>query len=97
MMPISLYEVVQKAWATIIFKQIYLVWHNQEVLHSDQYGYRLDNDTPITLLHDVNKIEGAIYNKKIKTSHSGASGELLTQFQGAFRSWHGLDLECHIT
>jgi hypothetical protein len=28
MRPISLYEVVQKAWTIIVSKQIHLVWHN---------------------------------------------------------------------
>jgi ribonucleotide monophosphatase NagD (HAD superfamily) len=63
MMPISLYEVVQKAWTTIISKRIHLVWHNHEVLHSGQYGLRLDNGTLMALL---NVIEGAIYTKETK-------------------------------
>jgi hypothetical protein len=29
-----------------------------------QYGYRLDNTTPMALLNLVNEIEGAIYNKE---------------------------------
>jgi hypothetical protein len=97
MRTISLYEFVQKVWITIVFKQIHLVWQNHEVLHSSQYGYRLDNGTLMALLNVVNEIEGAIYNKETKTSHSGISVEPLTQFQGTLRSWHGLDLEYCIT
>jgi hypothetical protein len=66
MRPISLYEVVRKTWTTIISKQIHLVWHNHEVLHSGQYGYRLDNGTPMALLNVVNEIERAIHNKETK-------------------------------
>jgi hypothetical protein len=33
---------------------------------SGEYGYQLDNGTPMTLLNVVNEIEGAIHNKETK-------------------------------
>jgi hypothetical protein len=36
------------------------------MLHASQYGYRLDNGTPMALLNVVNKIEGAIHIKRQK-------------------------------
>jgi hypothetical protein len=33
MRPMSLYEVVRKLWTTIIAKQIYLLWHQNDVLN----------------------------------------------------------------
>ena len=66
MRPISLYEIVRKAWTTIVAKRIHLVWHHHDVLHTDQYGYRLDNGTPMALLTVINEIEGAIHKKTTK-------------------------------
>ena len=42
MRPISLYKTLRKAWTTIIGKRIHLAWHENDVLHPKQYGYRLD-------------------------------------------------------
>jgi hypothetical protein len=51
----------------IIFKRIYIVWHNQEVLHSGQYNNQIDNGAPMALLNVTNTIEGAIHNQETKT------------------------------
>jgi hypothetical protein len=64
MRPISLYEVVRKVWTTIIAKRINLMWHNHDILHKSQYGYKLDNGTPMPLLNVANAIEDAIHNKQ---------------------------------
>ena len=66
MRPISLYEVVRKVWTTIIAKRINLMWHNHDILHKSQYGYKLDNGTPMPLLNVANAIEDAIHNKNSK-------------------------------
>jgi hypothetical protein len=80
------HETYQYVWSCAkgmdhnLSKKNHLVWHNHEVLYSDQYGFRLDNGTPMALLNVVNEIKGAIYNKETKTSRYGTSGEPLSQF-----------------
>ena len=64
--PISLYEVIRKVWTTIISKRINLAWHNEGILHGGQYGYQLDNGTPMPLLNVADEIEDAIHNRKTK-------------------------------
>jgi len=64
--PISLYEVIRKVWTTIISKRINLTWHNEGILHGGQYGYQLDNGTPMPLLNVANEIEDAIHNQRPK-------------------------------
>ena len=64
--PISLYEIIRKVWTTILAKRINKEWHDGGVLQRDQYGYRLDNGTPMPLLNIHDEIEDAIHNKKIK-------------------------------
>ena len=59
---ISLYEVIRKVWTTIIAQRIYLVWHENDVLHFSQYSYRLDKGTQMPLLSILNKIEAAVYD-----------------------------------
>ena len=62
MRPISLYEVIRKVWTTINVKHIHLVWHENDVLHPSQYGYRLDKGTQMPLLNILNKIEAAVHD-----------------------------------
>jgi len=64
MRPISLYEVLRKTWTTIIGKRIHLAWHNNDVLHNKQYGYRLDKGTPMALFSVLNEIEEANHSPK---------------------------------
>ena len=66
MRPISLYEVLRKTWTTIVAKRIHLAWHNNDVLHPAQYGYRLDNGTHMALFNVINQIEDATHNNKTK-------------------------------
>jgi hypothetical protein len=66
MRPLSLYEVIRKVWTTIIAKRINLAWHNEGLLNDAQYGYQLDNGTPMPLLNLNNEIEDAIHNRKTK-------------------------------
>ena len=66
MRPISLYEVIRKTWTTIVAKRIHLAWHNNDVLHPAQYGYRLDNGTHMALFNVINQIEDATHNHKTK-------------------------------
>jgi hypothetical protein len=66
MRPISLYEVLRKAWTTILGKRIHLVWHNNDVLHSKQYGYRLDKSTQMALFTVINEMEDAQHAKATK-------------------------------
>ena len=66
MRPISLYEVVRKAWTTIIGKRIHLIWHNNDVLHPRQYGYRLDQGTQMALFSVLNELEDAQHTKRTK-------------------------------
>jgi hypothetical protein len=66
MRPISLYEVLRKAWTTIIAKRIHLAWHNNDILHPAQYGYRLDQSTQTALFSVLNELEGAHHNKDTK-------------------------------
>jgi hypothetical protein len=61
MRSISLYEVVRKIWTTITAKRIHLVWHQNDVLHRTQYGYRLDNGTEMPLTNIINKVKKALY------------------------------------
>jgi hypothetical protein len=61
MRPISLYAVVRKIWTTIIAKQIHLEWHQNDVFHRTQYGYRLDNGTEMPLTNIINKVEKALH------------------------------------
>jgi len=63
MRPISLYEIIRKVWTTTIAKRIHLVWHNRNVPHQAQYGYRLDQGTMMPLLNVINQIEGANVSK----------------------------------
>jgi hypothetical protein len=66
MRPISLYEVLRKAWTTIIARRIHLEWHNNDVLHKSQYGYRLDQGTHMALFSVINQIEDANHTKTTK-------------------------------
>ena len=66
MRPISLYETLRKAWTTIIGKRIHLAWHENDVLHPKQYGYRLDQGTHMALFSVLNQIEGANHSKSTK-------------------------------
>ena len=66
MRPISLYEILRKLWTTIIAKRINLEWHNMSLLHASQYGYQLDNGTPMPLLNVLDEIEDAIHNDHTK-------------------------------
>ena len=66
MRPISLYETTRKAWTTIIGKRIHLAWHENDVLHPKQYGYRLDQGTHMALFSVLNEIEGANHTKTTK-------------------------------
>ena len=66
MRPISLYEVARKAWTTIIGKRIHLAWHNNDVLHNDQHGYRLDRGTQMALLAVIDELEDASHQKTTK-------------------------------
>ena len=68
MRPISLYEITRKAWTTIIGKRIHLAWHENDVLHPKQYGYRLDQGTHMALFSVLNEIEDANHTKKNKHS-----------------------------
>jgi hypothetical protein len=66
MRPISLYEILRKAWTTIIAKRIHQLWHDMDLLHKSQHGYRLDNGTPMALHTIINEIEDAKHSKKTK-------------------------------
>jgi len=66
MRPISLYEVLGKTWNTIVAKRIHLAWHNHDVLHPAQYGYRLDNGTHMALFNVINQIEDATHTQSTK-------------------------------
>ena len=64
MRPISLYEVLRKAWTTIVAKRIHLAWHQLGILHTSQHGYRLDSGTTMALHTIINEIEDANHQKK---------------------------------
>ena len=66
MRPISLYEVIRKVWTTILAKRIHQSWHDLDLLHPSQYGYRLDNGTLMALHTIQNDIEDARHTKKRK-------------------------------
>jgi hypothetical protein len=57
--PISLYEVVRKAWTGIINDRITTVWEKEQVLCKDQYGYRARMGTETEILQLVNLVEDA--------------------------------------
>jgi hypothetical protein len=59
MRPISLYEVIRKAWATIVGRRIHQAWHDLKLLNPSQHGYRLDSGTPMALHTVINEIEHA--------------------------------------
>lgn len=67
MRPISLYEVLRKAWTTIVAKRIHLAWHQLGLLHPSQHGYRLDSGTTMALHTIINEIEDAHHKKKTKS------------------------------
>jgi hypothetical protein len=64
--PISLYEIIRKVWTIIVAKRINLLWHQDGILHGGQYGYQLDNGTPMPLLNVHDEIADAIHNSKSK-------------------------------
>jgi hypothetical protein len=58
---ISLYEIIRIVWTTTITKRIHRVLDKAGVLHNGQIGYRLDQETMMSLLQVINKIEGAYH------------------------------------
>ena len=66
MRPISLYEVLRKAWTTIVAKRIHQIWHDLELLHPSQHGYRLDQGTLMALHSVIDEIEGAQHTRTTK-------------------------------
>jgi hypothetical protein len=58
MMPLSLYEIMRKAYTAIISKRISTDGINYEVLHPGQYGY-----FPTQLLHHCSKIPTAMQDR----------------------------------
>ena len=66
MRPISLYEVLRKAWTTIVAKRIHQIWHDLELLHPSQHGYRLDQGTLMALHSITNEIEDAQHTNTTK-------------------------------
>ena len=66
MRPISLYEVIRKVWTTILSKRINLFWHNEDILHPAQHGYRLDHGTYMALFNVINEVEHAQHTDTTK-------------------------------
>jgi hypothetical protein len=58
MRPISLYEIIQKIWTTVVARRIYRVWHEKVLLHDAQYKNKLNNGAQMALFNVINEIEG---------------------------------------
>jgi hypothetical protein len=68
------------------WREIHRVLHEAGVIHNAQDGYRLDQETMMSLPKVINQIEGAI---RSYTSRCGTSVEPTTPSPKTFISWYG--------
>jgi hypothetical protein len=63
--PISLFEVIRKLWAGMVAKRVQRVWHEHNLLHHNQHGFRPQHGTHTAILHVLNRLEDASLDKPL--------------------------------
>ncbi len=55
--PISLFENIRKLWAGMVSRRIQAIWNRDNLLHSNQHGFRWQRGTHTAVIHLLNQLE----------------------------------------